>query len=142
MRSREATGKIAKWAIELSMYDISFKPLTAIKAQALSDFMAEWTKAQLPDGVTEPKFWTIYFDGSLQLQGVGAGVVVVSPKGEKFKYILQLHFPASNNVAEYEALIHCLRIATALGIKRVKILGDSLLVISQANKNWSSSSAS
>ena len=56
MRSREATGKISKWDIELSMYDIVFKPRTAIKAQALSDFMAEWTKAQLPDGVTKFEF--------------------------------------------------------------------------------------
>ena len=45
MRSWEATGKIAKWAIKLIMYDIVFKPRTAIKAQALSDFVAEWTEA-------------------------------------------------------------------------------------------------
>ena len=56
MRSREATGKTTKWAIELSMYDIVFKPRTAIKAQALSDFVAEWTEAQLPDRVTESEF--------------------------------------------------------------------------------------
>ena len=62
--------------------------------------------------------------------------MVTSPQGESFKYILQLYFPASNNVAEYEALLLGLRVATSLGIKRVKILGDSLLVISQANKEW------
>ena len=65
--------------------------------------------------------------------------MVVSPKDESFKYILQLYFPASNNVAEYEALLHGLRVATALGIKRAKILGDSLLVINQANKEWTCS---
>jgi hypothetical protein len=43
LNNREATGKIAKWAIELSMYDIVYKPRTAIKAQALSYFVAEWT---------------------------------------------------------------------------------------------------
>ena len=103
----------------------------------MSDFIVEWTEAKLPIDVTELEFWTIYFDGSLQLQGAGAGVVVVSPKGENFKYVLQLHFPASNNVAEYEARIHGLRIATSLGIKRIKILGDSLLIINQANEEWS-----
>jgi hypothetical protein len=41
LNNREATGKIAKWAIELSMYDIVYKPMTIIKAQVLSDFMAE-----------------------------------------------------------------------------------------------------
>jgi hypothetical protein len=59
------------------------------------------------------------------------------PKGEIFKYVLQIHFPASNNVAEYEALLHGLRIATALGIRRLRVLGDSLLVINQVNKEWS-----
>jgi hypothetical protein len=48
LNNREATGKIAKWAIELSMYDIIYKPRTAIKAQALSDLMAEWTETQRP----------------------------------------------------------------------------------------------
>jgi hypothetical protein len=48
LNNREATGKIAKWAIELSMHDIVYKPRTAIKAQALSDFIAEWTKTQAP----------------------------------------------------------------------------------------------
>jgi len=60
-------GKIAKWAIELSMYDIEYKPRTAIKAQALSDFVAEWTEAQLPEEIKMLEFWTIYFGGSLQL---------------------------------------------------------------------------
>ena len=65
--------------------------------------------------------------------------MIVSPRGESFKYVLQLHFPASNNVTEYEALLHELRVATVLGIKRAKILGDSLLVINQENKEWTCS---
>jgi hypothetical protein len=52
------------------------------------------------------EYWTINFDGSVQLQGVGAGILVTSPKGECFKYVLQMHFSASNNAAEYEALLH------------------------------------
>jgi hypothetical protein len=48
LNNREATGKIAKWAIELSMYDIIYKPRIAMKAQALSDFVAEWTETQTP----------------------------------------------------------------------------------------------
>jgi ribonuclease HI len=52
-------------------------------------------------------------------------------------YILQMHFPTSNNATEYEALLHGLRIATALGIRRLKVLGDSLLIVNQANKEWS-----
>jgi hypothetical protein len=117
LNNREATGKIAKWAIELFMYDIIYKPRTTIKAQALSDFMAEWTETQTPPKEKELEYWTINFDGSLQLQGVGAGILVTSPKGESFKYVLQMNFLASNNVAEYDALLHGLRIAMALSIR-------------------------
>jgi hypothetical protein len=116
LNNREVTDKIAKWAIELSMYDIVYKPRTAIKAQALSDFVAKWTEIQTPPKERELEYWTINFDGSVQLQGVGERTLVTSPKGESFKYVLQMHFPASNNVVEYEALLHGQRIATTLGI--------------------------
>jgi hypothetical protein len=129
LNNREATGKIAKWAIELSMHDIVYKSRTAIKAQALSDFIAEWTKTQAPSKERDLEYWTINFDGSLQLQGIGAGILLTSPKAESFKYVLQMHFSASNNAAEYEALLHGLRIITALSICRLKDLGDSLLVV-------------
>jgi hypothetical protein len=121
----------------LSTYDIVYKPRTTIRAQALSDFEVEWTETQTPPRERELEYWTINFDGSLQIQGAGAGILVTSPKGESVKYVLQMHFPASNNTAEYEALLHGLRIATALGIHRLKVLGDSLLIINQANKEWS-----
>jgi hypothetical protein len=121
----------------LSTYDIVYKRRTTIRAQALSNFKAEWTETQTPPRERELKYWTINFDGSLQIQGAGAGILVTSPKGESVKYVLQMHFPASNNTAEYEALLHGLRIATALGIHRLKVLGDSLLIINQANKEWS-----
>jgi hypothetical protein len=58
----------------------------------------------------ELEYWTINFDGSLQLQGAGAGILVTSPKGESVKYILQMHLPASNTAAEYEALLYGLRL--------------------------------
>jgi hypothetical protein len=67
LNNREATRKITKWTIELSIYDIVSKPRTAIKAQALSDFMAEWTETQTPLKEREMECWTINFDGSLQL---------------------------------------------------------------------------
>jgi ribonuclease HI len=119
------------------MYDIVYKPSTAIKAQTLSDFMAEWIEMQTPPKKKELEYWTINFDGSLQLQGAGAGILVISPNRESFKYVLQMHFSTSNNVAEYEALFHGLRIATSLIIRRLKVLGDSLLIVNHANKEWS-----
>jgi hypothetical protein len=119
LNNREATGKIAKWAIELSRYDIVYKPQLAIKAQALSDFVVEWMETQ----ARWPLNWTINFDGSLQLQGAGARILVTCYNRESFKYILQLHFLASNNVAEYEELLHGLRITTTLSIAVSEFLG-------------------
>jgi hypothetical protein len=76
LNNREATGKIAKWPIELSMYDILYKPRTTIKAQALSDFMAEWIEIETAPKEKELEYWTINFDRPLQLQGVGARILV------------------------------------------------------------------
>jgi hypothetical protein len=84
LNNKETIGKIAKWAIELSMYDIVYKPRIAIKAHALSNFVAEWTEVQSPPKERELEYWTINFDGSLQLQGAGAEILVTSPKGGKF----------------------------------------------------------
>jgi hypothetical protein len=80
----------------------------------LSDFVAEWIETQALPKERELEYWIINFSRSLQLQGVGAGILVTSPKGECFKYVLQMHFLASNNAAEYEALLHSLRITIAL----------------------------
>jgi ribonuclease HI len=74
-------------------------------------------------------------DGALNLDGPGAGIPFISPRGEQLKYVLQLLFKATNNAAEYEPLIHGLRIAASLGIKRLLAYGDSMVIIQQVNKN-------
>jgi ribonuclease HI len=74
--------------------------------------------------------------------GAGAGILFIAPGGEQLKYALQLLFLASNNAAEYEALIHGLNNAMSLGIKRLMVYGDSLVVISQINKEWDCSNDS
>ena len=78
----------------------------------------------------------MYFNGSLKLGGGGAGVLFISPKGEQLKYVFQILFEVSNNEAEYEALLHGLRLAISLGIKRLLVYRDSLLVVQQVNKEW------
>jgi len=67
----------------------------------------------------------MYFDGSLNLEGGGAGVLFISPKGEQHKYVFQILFEVSNNEAEYGALLNGLRLAFSLGIKRLLVYGDS-----------------
>jgi ribonuclease HI len=77
----------------------------------------------------------MYFDGSLMKTGAGAGLLFISPLRKHLRYVLRLHFPASNNVAEYEALVNGLRIAIELGVRRLDARGDSQLVIDQVMKN-------
>jgi ribonuclease HI len=69
--------------------------------------------------------------------GAGAGLLFVSPLGEHMRYAVRLHFPASNNMAEYEALLCGLKIAIEIGVKRLDVRGDSQLVIDQVMKNAS-----
>jgi ribonuclease HI len=69
--------------------------------------------------------------------GAGAGLLFMSPLGEHMRYAVHLHFPASNNMAEYEALLCGLKIAIELGVKRLDVRGDSQLVIDQVMKNAS-----
>ena len=84
IQNREATGRIAKWAIELGPHRLKYIPRTAIKSQALVDFINDWTELQAPEEKPDHTYWTIHFDGSSQLEGSGAGVVFTSPRGDKF----------------------------------------------------------
>jgi ribonuclease HI len=121
--------------VELMGETISFAPRKAIKSQVLADFLAEWVDTQLPTAPIQVELWTMYFDGSLMKTGVGAGLLFISPLGKHVRYVLRLHFPASNNMAEYEALVNGLRITVELGVRRLDARGDSQLVIDQVMKN-------
>ena len=79
----------------------------------------------------------MYFDGSLMKKGAGVGLVFVSPLRVHMRYMVRIHFPSSNNVAKYEALINGLCIAVELGIRRLDVQGDSQLVIDQVMKESS-----
>jgi ribonuclease HI len=61
----------------------------------------------------------MHFDGSKLLHGSGAGVTLKSPKGDELSYVLQIHFPTTNNIAEYEALLHELRVTKEIGVKHI-----------------------
>jgi hypothetical protein len=135
IQSREASGRIAKWAVELMGETLSFAPRKAVKSQVLADFLAEWTDTQLPTTPIQPELWTMYFDGSLMKTGAGAGLLFISPLRKHLRYVFRLHFPASNNMVEYEALVNGLHITVELGVRRLDARGDSQLVIDQVMKN-------
>jgi hypothetical protein len=129
LHSRDTVGRIVKWSVELGEINLEFYPWQAIKSQILTDFVSEWMDTQQLLPTEKPEHWKKYFDGSLNLKGKGAGVLFISPQGDHLKYVLQIHYKASNNGVEYEALIQRLRIAVSLRIKRLIAYGDSMVVI-------------
>jgi ribonuclease HI len=137
IRNPDAAGRIAKWSVELMGKTLAYAPRKAIKSQILADFVAEWTDTQLPLSQIQVECWTLYFDGSVMKTGAGAGLLFILPLGEHMRYAVRLHFQASNNMAEYEALLCGLRIAIETSIKRLDVRGDSQLMIDQVMKNAS-----
>jgi hypothetical protein len=99
IRNRDANGRIVKWSVELGEFEIKFCPRQAIKSQIHTDFVSEWKEIQMPPPKERPEHWIMYFDGALNLERAGAGVLLISPQGEQLKYTLQNYYKASNNRA-------------------------------------------
>ncbi|KAI3735861.1 hypothetical protein L6452_15382 [Arctium lappa] len=124
LRKPELIGRLAKWSIYLSSYDIEYKPRTTIKSQALVDFIADFSPEL--DVPTEPvaslddAIWTLHVDGSSNARGKGCD------------------FRATNNEAGYEALITGMNMAHYLGATRIYVKIDSLLVVNQMNGEFAS----
>ena len=79
----------------------------------------------------------MYFDWSKKYDGAGAGVILISPKGDKLRYVLQMDFKRpTNNEAEYEALLHGMQMAKNYGAIHLMIYGDSNLVVQQTMKEY------
>ena len=89
----DLSGRMVKWAVELGEYDVDFEPRRTIKAQALSDFIQEGTRA-LEEGE-----WKVYVDGSVSMQGCGAGIVIIDPEGQETQVAVWFEFITSNNGA-------------------------------------------
>ena len=99
LHNKDANGRVVKWSVELDAFTIEFTLRSTIKSQALADFVAEWTEIEDPPPDTRSEHWIMYYDGALNRDGAGAGVFFISLKGEQLKYVLQLLFKATNNVA-------------------------------------------
>jgi hypothetical protein len=138
---KDATGRVAKWAIELAAHTIQYKPRTTIKSQILANFFVDWAENQYLPLALDSTHWRMNFDGSKMRGGLGAGIILISPKGDKLHYVLQIHFTTSNNVAEYESLIHELKLAKEIGIWRILCFGDSDLMVHQVSRDWDGNDA-
>ncbi|KAK1431626.1 hypothetical protein QVD17_08115 [Tagetes erecta] len=141
LKRPEISGRLAKWAIELSTFEISYKPRTAVKGEVLADFLAE-----VPDGtkvidptpanieiLTKQPAWQLHTDGASCKEGSGIGLLLVSPEGIELTHAVKLGFKTSNNETEYEALIAGLRLALKMEAHNLKAHVDSMLVANQIN---------
>ncbi|KAK3043721.1 hypothetical protein RJ639_001917 [Escallonia herrerae] len=124
--------KISKLVCRVGEFDIQYKPRTTIKAQALADFIVECTLPEDPSQLVIFEFinpWNLYVDGSSVVGGSGAGIILISPEGFTIEYALRFGFQASNNEAEYEALLARIRLAHALKVDSLSVYSDSQLVV-------------
>ena len=130
----ETSGRLMKWVIELSEFDIRYKSKTAIKGQVLADFVMEFTSAEPAENaqtMTDLLIWKLSVDGASNAQGSGAGLILTSPEGINIEYALRFGFQASNNESEYEAIISGLNLAHSLEIDQLEVYSDSQLVVRQ-----------
>ncbi|KAK3033423.1 hypothetical protein RJ639_032396 [Escallonia herrerae] len=137
--SPKASGRLVNWSVELGEFDIQYKPRTTIKAQALTNFSVECTLPEDPPQlviyeVLDP--WNLHVDGSLAVGSSGAWIILISPEGVMVEYALRFGFQASNNEAEYEALLKGIRLAHALKVDSLSIHSDSLLVANHILGNY------
>ena len=146
LRSADYTGMIAKWGTVLGAFDIKYMPRTSIKGQVLAELIAEF--AECPEKMNMEKHdmdeksvgivsvqcstpWEVYVDGAANQRGSGVRLVLVSPKKITLEKSLRLGFSASNNEAEYKALLTGMMMVQKMGGKKVRIYSDSKLVVGQ-----------
>jgi len=148
------TGRITRWQMLLSEFDIVYVTQKAIKGSALAEYLAQQPiddyrpmQPEFPDedimalfvfeddGDDEKK-WTLFFNGSYNALGHGIGVVLISPKKHYISMTARLCFDCRNNIAEYETCVMGIRAAIEYKARRLNIYGDSALVIHQIEREW------
>ncbi|GKV28094.1 hypothetical protein SLEP1_g37185 [Rubroshorea leprosula] len=132
LQKPECSGRLIKWAVELGEFEITFQQRSTIRAQALADFIVECTPCP-SNSNPEPSNWTLYVDGASSSKGSGAGALLIGPGGYRSEHALKFNFDATNNMAEYEALLLGLQLALELKISAIQIYSDSQLVVNQIN---------
>ena len=136
LQKHEMSGHLIQWTMELSKFDIQYNPRSAIKSQALANFIIEYTipddappvyqeRTTKKDPGPSSQPWIQHRDGSSTLSASGAKVILTNPTGEAIEYALHFIFSTSNNEAKYEVLITDLKLAKELRISELKVFSDS-----------------
>ncbi|XP_047172662.1 uncharacterized protein LOC124840622, partial [Vigna umbellata] len=148
------TGRIARWQMLLSEYDIVYVTQKSVKGRALADYLAQQPirdyqpmQPNFPDedilalfgkieGGRSENSWTLLFDGASNVKGHGIGAVLISPENQYTPMTARLCFNCTNNIAEYEACVMGIKAAIEYKIKILNVYGDSALVINQLKGEW------
>ena len=128
-----------KWALELSEFDIRYKPKRAIKGQVLVDFVMEFTPAELAEdapATPDLPIWKLFVDGAANAQESGARLILTSSEGIDIEYALRFGFQASNNEVEYEAVIAGLNLVHSMEVDQLEVCSDSQLVVKQIEDTY------
>ena len=130
------SGRMARWAVKLSEYDIQYKPRLSKKGQVLVDFTTELPQSKTcPDNLD---WWTLNIDRASRQSGAGIGLQLRTLSGDKIDQAIQLGFSASNNELKYEAILAGLELVATLFADRLLIWSDSQLVVGQVNREFES----
>ncbi|XP_074378164.1 uncharacterized protein LOC141719685 [Apium graveolens] len=152
MYKPESSGRMLKWTVELGQFEMDYKSRTAIKGQALADFVLEFPPHQEVDpgalvvipsteevgleSQNSAPWWSLFMDGASNGNGVGAGIELIRPKVHKIRCATHLAFHATNNDAEYEALINGLKLALEMKVENLNVFSDSMIVVYQINGGY------
>ena len=130
----DLSGRMVRWALELSEYNISYKPRLAKKGQVLADFLAEVPQPETRSASSN--WWILSKDGASRQIGADIGLQLKSPSGDKIEQAIRLSYSASNNESVYEAILAGIELAAALSMDKLIIRSDSQLVVGQVNVEY------
>jgi ribonuclease HI len=127
-------GRIGKWILALSEFELKFESAKAVKGQIIADFIAKHRDPSID--LLEITPWALFFDGSSCGKGGGVGILLISPRGEMFEFAIPIQPTITNNQAKYEALLRGLQYLKEAKAISVEIYGNSELVIKQLNGQY------
>ncbi|GAV76627.1 RVT_3 domain-containing protein [Cephalotus follicularis] len=135
----DVSGRLIKWSVKLGEYDVKFEARTSIKSQVLADFLEDHTLTKCMEEDTsegEKGLWKLSVDDSSRISDTGARLELTSPDGWTLEHALRFRFKATNNEAEWEALIVGLTITKHLEVQKIEASSDSQLVVGMVSDEY------
>ena len=136
LKRSDFTGRIAKWGTRLGQFDVRYKPRSSVKGQVLADFVVEFSPKREMICQLEHRPWKVHVDGASNAKGSRARIVIITPEGILLEHSFRLGFNASNNEAEYEALLAGLRAVSRLEARDVEVYSDSRLIVNEVQGSF------